>query len=1332
MIPLTWLRPLTLGCALACACHPVAAVEGPRTMDVICPATGGPVTLDGAPTEAAWERAVTVGPLVLLQTGATPERNLTRARLLHDDKALYLAVTCQGKPGKAGHRGPRDEAQVWGHDHLEVFLDPTPDTDDYYHLVLDNEGCGLDSLRAPDTVTPRGPAWDGAWEGATAPTADGWSAELRVPFATLGVAGVAAGALWRIRLGRDGAADGPIMWPLNLSNRFHERGADAALYFGTDNLLANPGFETGKLSGGAPAPWQASLTSPEVNNQPQGEFSTVEGGIAPGHRALLFKKLPTALYWPQVWSEPHTLLPGATYEFALWLKGDMSSANLRANATAGAARVKLASPVKPTPEFARYSFTFVVPEKTPDVSVGLSAPAGVYGQLWCDEAVLRRVFTRPDTAVAAYAAPDWSPDPDPVHGLEALHERAGHKPWDLFERDGGLLTYRVMFRDRKYGTELWLLDNSPEREYVTTASIWPGWNQNGSVLLLAGERMLGKVTRRPWLANADFSRLTVMPAGGMPLWDLEHPDLFYRHSPGKLEKVNLRTGEQSVLATWEPRLRERSYGLTRDNKSVFVVDHDGGQWVRYTPGATPLPYVQVLDCYGMGPDGKENLPLLVLASEDAGGPLIRIIVGTRIDTATGRMERVIVPISGRREYLETFASGRVQFPTDATPPATRDLAELFRSYQLYPSCSHGHLSYSPDGEYTCWDGGPSVYRTRDGGDRHDVNISSNGWVYHTCWFRDPRFFVTCVRGYLTTYSRAHNASLLSQVFADGTWQPVCDIKMRPNAYYYGGNFATLSPDATKIHYESSMSGVARNYMAVLARPQAPRDVRWQAQGNSVVLSWSPPPHHRELRGTLIYRGLRSGDGYELLTPEPVTGTTYRDTTLSPGRAYYYVLTSLEHSGLESPASSEAARVGVGLPAQLADPLVIYREAEAALVDLGTGDRPGLSQGRDRLAASDWSYVFRTPDKPRGEGPLTVDVPARGSYQLFARVRSGDPNPARWELAIDGSAVGVAEARTPQWEWIAVGTTPLALAAGRHTLAMATADRYAQLDLVCLATDPAFRPQGARPEDSKAPAPPGALQVVAVRGRTVHLKWNPASEPDLAHYNVYASRGELAADQRFLLASPTYPEFVDWGLRAATAYRYGVTAVDRHGNESALSPVSVATTQPAENARVDLELRFDQARLEGPLTRGTAAGTHAESFVLLPDKATSEEMQAARATWQVELAHEGDYYLWLRYLPGGAAGSRAAAVVQNLSVLLDGKAVGSVGGGDTDLSVPDSAVRPELWTWARPVKTDLIAVKLPAGKHELRLERLAPGVRYDTLVVTNEPTFLPPDGRLRQR
>ena len=137
-----------------------------------------------------------------------------------------------------------------------------------------------------------------------------------------------------------------------------------------------------------------------------------------------------------------------------------------------------------------------------------------------------------------------------------------------------------------------------------------------------------------------------------------------------------------------------------------------------------------------------------------------------------------------------------------------------------------------------------------------------------------------------------------------------------------------------------MTGRFRNYVAVMARPRPPEAVAAVAEDGAVRLTWQPSAYSSETRGYLVYRSATSGDDYVLLTPEPVAGTAYRDAAIEAERPYHYVVTSLEHAGLESGYSNE---VVVGPSGRL----VVYAEVENSVRDLGTDDRPGLAFGVDR-------------------------------------------------------------------------------------------------------------------------------------------------------------------------------------------------------------------------------------------------------------------------------------------------------------------------------------------------------------------------------------------------
>jgi len=344
------MKLLALFCVTSSA---AAALALDHAGEVVVPRSSSRVIPDGKLVEPAWTQAAAVGPLLTLETTAKPDHDLTQARLLYDERNLYLAVTCKAQPAKPGPKQARDMRGVYAADHVEIFVDPSPNSEDYYQLVIDRSGNVRDVWNTEEKSDQAGAAWNGPWHFSVAETREGWTLEVALPAKTFGADSITPGDLWRLKIGRDAGRDGPIMWPANPTRSFHTRVVDAAVYFGKQNLLVNGDFESGEVARGAPSPWSASLTSREVDNKPQGTVSTIEGGLEPGKRALRVTKLATALWWPQVWDYSYKLAPGGVYEFSIMVKGTLPQVNLRATGRRKGKPAKMSLGVKPTKEFTR-------------------------------------------------------------------------------------------------------------------------------------------------------------------------------------------------------------------------------------------------------------------------------------------------------------------------------------------------------------------------------------------------------------------------------------------------------------------------------------------------------------------------------------------------------------------------------------------------------------------------------------------------------------------------------------------------------------------------------------------------------------------------------------------------------------------------------------------------------------------------------------------------------------------------------------------------------------------------------------------------------------------
>ncbi len=78
----------------------------------------------------------------------------------------------------------------------------------------------------------------------------------------------------------------------------------------------------------------------------------------------------------------------------------------------------------------------------------------------------------------------------------------------------------------------------------------------------------------------------------------------------------------------------------------------------------------------------------------------------------------------------------------------------------------------------------------------------------------------------------------------------------------------------------------------------------QPTSHSVTLTWTASTS--TVSGYNVYRSTVSGGPYTKLTSTPVAATTYADTTVQAGQTYFYVVTSVDSSGVESAYSTEVS------------------------------------------------------------------------------------------------------------------------------------------------------------------------------------------------------------------------------------------------------------------------------------------------------------------------------------------------------------------------------------------------------------------------------------------
>jgi hypothetical protein len=144
-----------------------------------------PVKIDGHIDEEAWGKATPITNLTQIDPEeGKPATQRTEVRFLYDDAALYVSARMFDTAGPSGitTRLVRRDANMES-DYVQVVIDGYHDHLGRAFFQVNPSGVKYDALGIggsnPDD------SWDPIWEVATSIDAQGWSAELRIPYSQL-------------------------------------------------------------------------------------------------------------------------------------------------------------------------------------------------------------------------------------------------------------------------------------------------------------------------------------------------------------------------------------------------------------------------------------------------------------------------------------------------------------------------------------------------------------------------------------------------------------------------------------------------------------------------------------------------------------------------------------------------------------------------------------------------------------------------------------------------------------------------------------------------------------------------------------------------------------------------------------------------------------------------------------------------------------------------------------------------------------------------------------------------------------------------------------------
>jgi len=192
------------------AAPPGGDTPPPPRLEVHAARLGGRVSVDGNIEDAAWRDVPSFDTFTQRDPteGGVPGMR-TEVRVAYDDNALYVAARMYDpSPDSIIVRlGRRDVVQ--NTDLFQLYIDPYHDGRSGFYFGLDPAGTLYDGILYNDDWSDD--SWDGVWEGKVQKDAEGWTAEMRIPFSQLRFHNL-EGQVWGVDFRRDIARRNETDW----------------------------------------------------------------------------------------------------------------------------------------------------------------------------------------------------------------------------------------------------------------------------------------------------------------------------------------------------------------------------------------------------------------------------------------------------------------------------------------------------------------------------------------------------------------------------------------------------------------------------------------------------------------------------------------------------------------------------------------------------------------------------------------------------------------------------------------------------------------------------------------------------------------------------------------------------------------------------------------------------------------------------------------------------------------------------------------------------------------------------------------------------------------
>jgi hypothetical protein len=170
--------------------EPALAQRAPAARPSIRPTrVQTPPIIDGGLDDQAWRGAAHITEFVQRRPlDGAPSSEKTDVYVAYDDDRLYFGLVAHYADPSLVRANRVDRDQIWNDDRISILFDPFLDQQRAYRFAVNGYGVQGDALISGGSSASTGPgdtSWNVLFASAGLLTADGWTAEIAIPFKSL-------------------------------------------------------------------------------------------------------------------------------------------------------------------------------------------------------------------------------------------------------------------------------------------------------------------------------------------------------------------------------------------------------------------------------------------------------------------------------------------------------------------------------------------------------------------------------------------------------------------------------------------------------------------------------------------------------------------------------------------------------------------------------------------------------------------------------------------------------------------------------------------------------------------------------------------------------------------------------------------------------------------------------------------------------------------------------------------------------------------------------------------------------------------------------------------